>query len=362
MERKLRRCYWLLFFLLLSAIAWEGKNVWNMQKKTDFVSADSRAVAGRKDGGEMVYASGHPVGIYIKTEGVLVLGTQPVKAGHGKEESPAKNKLKSGDYILAVDETPVNAKKQFLSLVQKKEGEEMTLTILRGGERQKIKIKPAYSEENQCYQIGAWIRNDTQGIGTVTYVKENGEFAALGHGINDCDLGVHMMISGGSIYQTDIASIMKGEKKNPGEIIGTIDYTRENYLGDIGKNTICGVFGNLEKRREEYLHGEQMEVAKGKEIKTGNAWLRTSISGESKDYAIEIEKICLNKKEPQKALKIKVTDPSLIALTGGIIQGLSGSPIIQNNRLVGAVTHVFVDSPIMGYGICAETMMEESQG
>ncbi len=307
----------------------------------------------------MVYASGEPVGIYIRTDGVLVLGTQEVKDENGRSCTPAEHKLESGDYILAVNGEKLTSKQQFIACLQKNEDREAILTIRRKEEIQEIRVHPVYSDTDHCYQIGAWIRNDTQGIGTVTYITEDGSFAALGHGISDCDLGVQLAIAGGSIYETDIAAITKGKKKDPGELIGTIDYIPEKYLGVIGDNTVCGIFGKMENRRETFRNGARMEVADVGEIKTGKALLRTSISGESLDYAIEIEKISLNRQNAQKALRIKVTDPALIRLTGGIIQGLSGSPIIQNGKLIGAVTHVFVDDPTRGYGICAETMVEE---
>ena len=308
----------------------------------------------------MVYASGEPVGIYIRTDGVLVLGTQEVKGENGRTCTPAKHKLESGDYILAVNGEDVTSKQQFISFLQKNKDREAVLTIRRKEETQDIRVYPVYSETDHCYQIGAWIRNDTQGIGTVTYIMEDGSFAALGHGISDCDLGVQLDIAGGSIYETDIAAITKGKKKDPGEIIGTIDYISEKYLGVIGNNTVCGIFGKMENRLRSFRNGTLMEVAGAKEIRTGKALLRTSVSGKSRDYTIEIEKISLNRQDAQKALRIKVTDPELVNLTGGIIQGLSGSPIIQNGKLIGAVTHVFVDDPTRGYGICAETMMEES--
>lgn len=307
---------------------------------------------------QKVYASGEPIGIYIKTRGVLVLGTQQIRAADNQISSPAEHKLKSGDYILEINGKEISSKKEFQSALQKNGTKEVILTILRNGQEIKMKLHPVYSEENQCYQIGAWIRNDTQGIGTVTYIKENGEFAALGHGINDMDLGVHLDISGGSVYQTSIATIMKGKAENPGELIGSIDYIPENYLGNITSNTECGIFGTIEKNQNQFQNGELLEVAKAAEVKTGKAYLRTSISGKSKDYTIEIEKIMKNKKDSRKSIQIKVTDPELIELTGGIVQGLSGSPIIQDGKLVGAVTHVLVNDPTRGYGIFIENMLE----
>lgn len=374
MVQKLRRFYYLLLTAILFLIGASANKQFHLEEQMlqifqeQNISQEYRAGATKETlaSGEnkvkektMVYASGEPVGIYIKTKGILVLGTQEVKTKGNRSLSPAEHKLESGDYILAMNDAEITSKAQLISCLQKNEDKEAIFTISRKGEEQKIKIKPVYSEENNSYQIGAWIRNDTQGIGTVTYIKENGEFAALGHSISDCDLGVQFNIVGGSVYQTNIASIMKGKEKDPGEIIGTIDYIPENYLGDIYVNTSCGIFGILKNQQNTFKNGDLMEVADASEIQTGTAYLRTSLSGQSKDYTIKITKILLNKRDKQKALQIEVTDSALLDLTGGIIQGLSGAPIIKNGKLLGAVTHVFVDDPTKGYGICAETMVEQ---
>ena len=365
-KSRLRRFYFLLLTAVLFAAGAQAGELFHVEERLYDAAGEEdiretlAAGGDKKETKTKVYASGEPVGVYIKTRGVLVLGIQNVKTADNRTCSPAERKLESGDYILAMNGEDISSKAQFISCLQKNEEKEAVLTISRNGEEQQIKIQPVYSEEDHCYQIGAWIRNDTQGIGTVTYITEDGNFAALGHGISDCDLGVQLNIAGGSIYETDIASIMKGKAKDPGQVIGTIDYIPEKYLGNIGINSTCGIFGLIKNHQENFRNGQLMEVADASEIKTGKAFVRTSISGESRDYTIEIEKISLSKKDAQKALRIKITDPDLIALTGGIIQGESGSPIIQDGKLIGAVTHVFVDDPTRGYGICAETMMEEA--
>ncbi len=365
-KSRLRRFYFLLLTAVLFAAGAQAGELFHVEERLYDAAGEEdiretlAAGGDKKETKTKVYASGEPVGIYIKTKGVLVLGIQDVKTADNRTCSPAEHKLESGDYILAMNGEDISSKAQFISCLQKNEEKEAVLTISRNGEEQQIKIQPVYSEEDHCYQIGAWIRNDTQGIGTVTYITEDGNFAALGHGISDCDLGVQLNIAGGSIYETDIASIMKGKAKDPGQVIGTIDYIPEKYLGNIGINSTCGIFGLIKNHQENFRNGQLMEVADSSEIKTGKAFVKTSISGESRDYSIEIEKISLGKKDAQKALRIKITDPDLIALTGGIIQGESGSPIIQDGKLIGAVTHVFVDDPTRGYGICAETMMEEA--
>lgn len=365
-KSRLRRFYFLLLTAVLFAAGAQAGELFHVEERLYDAAGEEdiretlAAGGDKKETKTKVYASGEPVGIYIKTKGVLVLGIQNVKTADNRTCSPAEHKLESGDYILAMNGEDISSKAQFISCLQKNEEKEAVLTISRNGEEQQIKIQPVYSEEDHCYQIGAWIRNDTQGIGTVTYITQDGNFAALGHGISDCDLGVQLNIAGGSIYETDIASIMKGKAKDPGQVIGTIDYIPEKYLGNIGINSTCGIFGLIKNHQENFRNGQLIEVADASEIKTGKALVRTSISGESRDYTIEIEKISLGKKDAQKALRIRITDPDLIALTGGIIQGESGSPIIQDGKLIGAVTHVFVDDPTRGYGICAETMMEEA--
>lgn len=353
MAQKQRCSYFFVFAAVLTGILFLG---YRSCDRSDGAIIKTDASVSQK-----VYASGEPIGIYIKTKGVLVLGTQQVREADNQISSPSEHKLKSGDYILEMNGKEIHSKKELQTALQNNGTKEIILTVLRNGQEIKTKLHPVYSEEDQCYQIGAWIRNDTQGIGTVTYIKENGDFAALGHGINDSDLGVHLDISGGSVYQTSIATIMKGKAENPGELIGSIDYIPENYLGNIKSNTECGIFGTIETNQNQFKNSQLLETAKASEVKTGKAYLRTSISGKRKDYTIEIEKIMKNKKDSRKSIQIKVTDPELIELTGGIVQGLSGSPIIQDGKLVGAVTHVLVNDPTRGYGIFIENMLDAAE-
>ena len=346
MREKLKQFYIVLLVFILTIMGQYGhvlqtEAVFSTQKET--VSAKSQTgkrLTGQKSE-EKVYASGMPIGIYIKTEGILVLGLQQIDG----KNSPASCKIKAGDYILKLNAQNITTKQQFIRLLQKNGEKEVVLTLKRKNKKIKVKVQPVYSAKNKCYQIGVWIRNDTQGIGTITFIREDGTFAALGHGINDGDIGVRFLIEGGSAYRTNISSILKGKSGMPGEIIGTIDYSPQNYLGEIYANTNGGILGKITENKKA-------------EVKTGKAYLRSSISGKSKDYSIEIEKVFFHEKNSLKTLKIRVTDSELITLTGGIIQGLSGSPILQNGKLVGAVTHVLIDNPQMGYGIFAESMLE----
>lgn len=358
MRENLRKFYVVILVLILSVMGQYGQHL----QLEDAFSVQTEGQANRtkkaQEGEEKVYASGVPIGIYVKTEGILVLGVQQVEEKDGKVSSPASCKIKAGDYILKLNNTTISTKQQFIKLLQKNKEKEIILTLKRKNRKIKVKLRPVYSVKNDCYQIGVWIRNDTQGIGTVTFIREDGTFAALGHGISDGDIGVQFLIEGGSAYRANISSIMKGKAGRPGEVVGTIEYVPGNYLGEIYANTSGGIFGKITKNKREFCTGEKIPVAKKTEIETGKAYIRSSVSGESKDYTIAIEKIFLHEKDSLKTLKIKVTDPELIGLTGGIIQGLSGSPILQNGKLVGAVTHVLIDNPEMGYGIFAESMLE----
>ncbi|MCI6859298.1 MAG: PDZ domain-containing protein [Eubacterium sp.] len=346
MGKKLRLYYFLVLLLLLSILGGYGNYL-----HKESLSASSDNVK------EFVYASGVPIGIYIKTDGILVLGIQKIKAENGRTVSPADCKLKAGDYILKLNKNKITSKKQFIRLLQRNGERDIILTIKRNDRISTVKLRPVFSKDNECYQLGIWIRNDTQGIGTVTAIKNDGTFFALGHGISDNNLGIRLKIEGGSIYRTSISSILKGKPGNPGEIIGTIDYFPGNYLGSVSKNTNGGIRGKLSKCQTDFCVGDPLPVASKNEVKKGNAYLRSSISGKSRDYTIEIEKVLSKDKNSLKSLRIKVTDPELLRLTGGIIQGLSGSPIIQNGKLAGAVTHVLVDDPTKGYGIFLENMM-----
>lgn len=316
-----------------------------------------------------VYVSGEPVGIYIRTRGLLVLGTQELEDSDGiKKSDPSGKKLMAGDYILKADNQDMNSRRELMDFLKKNREKEVLFTIMRKGEKQKIRIRPVYSGKNDTWQIGAWVRSDTQGIGTITCICPDGSFLALGHGISDYDLGVPMDISGGCICRADISTVIKGAARHPGEIVGSVDYSPGSYLGSVSTNSPLGIRGSLKRRpgispRDNSAgicdRGEKdlLPVASKSQVKKGKAFLRTSISGKSQDYTIKIEKIWPDKKDRQKTLGIRVTDERLLNMTGGIIQGLSGSPIIQEGKLAGAVTHVMVNDPARGYGILAEDML-----
>lgn len=306
--------------------------------------------------GKTVTPCGVPIGIYMETRGILVVGTGVVNGTDGLDYEPALNIVQSGDYIVSVDGKPVSGKEDLMQKVNESGGTEIVLEVLRNGEKTKLKLEPVKSSSSE-YKIGLWVRDDTQGIGTLTYVDEDGNFGALGHGINDVDTSTLLSIQDGTLYQADILSITKGERGVPGELSGMIHYQESGKLGTINENTECGIFGKLNRLPDGYQVGSPVEMAFKQEVESGPATILCAVDGQMKEYDVEIEKINLGSKDVNKSMVIHVTDENLLALTGGIVQGMSGSPILQHGKLIGAVTHVFIQDATSGYGIFAENMI-----
>lgn len=305
-----------------------------------------------------VIPCGLPIGIYVKTEGMLVLDTQILSCKDGLNYEPAKNIVKAGDYILQVNGKQVDGKEEFRKLVTDSEGKDMKLLINRDGKKFQVSVTPIMTKEG-TYKLGIWVRDDTQGLGTLTYISGN-KFGALGHGISDMDTGTRMEIEGGSLYEARILSVQKGEKGNPGELVGQVRYGENQYLGTIDKNTGFGIYGTLAKPLSGFSRKQSIPIGLKQEVKPGKAKVRVVLDGVSKDYDIVIEKVDGSNKNIKKGMVLRITDKELLQKTGGIVQGMSGSPIIQNGKFIGAITHVFVDDPTRGYGVFAETMLTEA--
>ena len=304
---------------------------------------------------------GEPVGIHIKTKGVMVLGTGTITDASGNSQEPAKGIVKSGDYIQGVDGVPVSDISDMTKLVEESCGAPVMLNILRGDEVIDLQVIPVLSSGGD-YKTGIWIRDDTQGIGTVSFVDENNHFAALGHGITDVDTSLLIDIGGGSLYPSSVSSIIKGENGEPGEMVGTIYYSQNNRFGTIEKNTSAGIFGELQENCPwQYDDAKALEVGFKQELHVGPARILCCIDGQVQAYDIHINSIDYNSHEDNKDFVIEITDEALLEKTNGIIQGMSGSPIIQDNKLVGVTTHVFLNDCKRGYGIFAETMLGEMQ-
>jgi stage IV sporulation protein B len=307
-----------------------------------------------------VIPSGMPIGIYVNTDGVLVLGTGDVACADGMNYEPALNILKSGDYIVAINGKSIATIEEVMDSVHNSNGNSMEISVRRNKEIIKLKVTPVKSTDGY-YKIGVWIREDTQGIGTLTYTTTDGKFGALGHPITDMDTGTVLEIKEGSIFTTQIIDIVKGKSGEPGEILGIINQNPKNKIGTINSNTSQGIYGNLNNNRNKIKEGKVIEIGLKQDIKLGKAYIRCMVENEIKDYEIEIEKINLNPSAENKGMVIRITDERLLNITNGIIQGMSGSPIIQDNKLIGAVTHVFIQDSTKGYGTFIENMIINSK-
>lgn len=301
--------------------------------------------------------AGTPIGIYVKTEGVLVVGVGEFTGADGTGKAPSKYILKTGDYITAVDGRKVEGKAHFMSIVSDSSGKEMILTVKRDEEVLDVKIEPEKNTSGE-YKLGIWVRDNAQGIGTLTYVDSEGKFGALGHGINDIDTSDLLALDGGTLYHTEIIGIRKGIDGVPGEMTGMIDYSDNNILGEITTNSQAGIYGFGNDRLVDELQGTSMPIALKQEIKIGPAQILCTVDNYVEAYDVEIIDLKLENDNVNRGIVLEITDPRLLETTGGIIQGMSGAPIIQNGRIVGAVTHVLVNDSAKGYGIFIETMLE----
>jgi stage IV sporulation protein B len=300
---------------------------------------------------------GCPVGIYMETDGIMVIDSGSVTTMTGSEVRPAENILQAGDYIEQVNGVVLGSKEELIEAIENSDGEALILSVRRKEELIEVAVTPVLTQDGS-YKAGIWVRDDMQGIGTLTYVTQD-SFGALGHGVNDIDTGLLVESSSGELRKASIASIIPGDAGTPGSVVGTVDYSEEGQLGTIEQNTDCGITGTVLDMDvlPDDVAREAVPIGLKQDAHTGTATLRCDVSGEMKDYEIEITAVHMGSAHSTKGLEIQVTDPELLELTGGIIQGMSGSPILQDGKLIGAVTHVFVNNPAKGYGIFVEDMM-----
>ena len=307
---------------------------------------------------EELIPGGIPVGIYVQTDGVFVIGTGKIDTDSGQIESPAKNIIKTGDYITSVQGVSISRKQELIKQLAEFKEEELILGIRRKEENIEVAVHPLIGENGA--QIGVWVRDDTQGVGTLTYITESGKFGALGHGISDADSELLMEVSNGRLYDCEIFHITKGQKGTPGKLSGKIVYSQSNLYGEVTGNLSGGIYGTANTHLLESVEYEKMPIALRQEVMEGEAVILSSVDGSLKEYKVEIKKVHKGEEDVNKGMELTVTDERLLELTGGIVQGMSGSPVIQNGRIVGAVTHVFVNNPEKGYGIFIEEMLKNS--
>lgn len=306
---------------------------------------------------QKVMPAGNAVGIYLESKGIMVLGTAEIRGQDGFLYHPSQDILQEGDYLLSVNGTAVRSIRQVSAMLQENREKPVNLGLQRGNNRIEVKVEPVYTDEG-TYQLGIWLREDTEGIGTMTCITEDNHFVALGHGITDVDTGKLIRLQQGGLYPASIRQIIAGKKGTPGELFGSVLLSENQKIGNVKANNLWGISGEIEQEEYQYQPGQGIPIALKQEIKTGPATIRCQIDDEVREYDIEIEEIEINAKD-LKGLVLRVTDSELLEKTGGIVQGLSGSPIIQNGKMIGAVTHVFVNDPSHGYGIFIENMLAE---
>lgn len=304
-----------------------------------------------------IFVSGSTVGMYMETDGVLIIDTGEILSEGGETKEPAKNIVKPGDYIVALNDEKISRKKDLIDDLKKLEGEEVILDVVRNGKTVPVSITPAKDKQGE-YKLGIWVRDNTQGIGTLTFVDENGNYGALGHGISDVDTGELLEIQDGALYQAQILGIQKGAKGSPGELSGLIRYEPGKIIGSIETNSKNGIYGHFTGDGKSPISLKKMPVGYKQEVTEGKASILCCVEDEVKEYQAEITKIDMNHSDTNKSFVIRVADPKLLSVTGGIVQGMSGSPVLQNGKIIGAVTHVFVQDSTSGYGIFIENMME----
>ena len=301
---------------------------------------------------------GKAIGMKLYTEGVLVVGMSEIEGKKPYENSG----IETGDKIIEIDNNQIDNTDELIECVNNSNGKELEIKYISDNEEKTTSIEPVKTSSNE-YKLGLWVRDAAAGVGTLTfYEPSTGEFGALGHGINDVDTYELIDIASGELVTTDIIDIVKGEDGSPGEIRGTID--NGTSLGNIYKNTSFGIYGNIDNVAKLNLtQYKEYEVANRNEITTGKAEILCELeNGKTQSYEIEIQRLFLENNENNKSMLIKVTDEELIEKTGGIIQGMSGAPIIQNGKFIGAVTHVLVNDAKTGYAVFGDLMIKQMRG
>ncbi len=306
---------------------------------------------------QYVIAGGNIFGVKLYTEGVIVVGVDDVATKNGNVSPAAEAGLKSGDVIISVNGERLDSTDEFSRLVEASHGKEMTLTVLRDGKEKILSLTPAVNKTDSKPRAGIWVRDSSAGIGTVTFIDpQTGVFGGLGHAVCDVDTGKLMPLSQGEAVEATVSGCYRGSAGHPGELCGTFS---KKVMGALLENTQAGIFGTAENTDKT---APTVPVAVKSEVHTGYAQIIATVDENGPQYYdIEITKIYTAGDSGFRNMSVRVTDERLIELTGGIVQGMSGSPIIQDSMLVGAVTHVFVNDPKQGYAIFAENMLDAAK-
>ncbi len=306
--------------------------------------------------------SGRCIGINLKTDGLLVVGISDFERIDGVKVSPCKNvNIRTGDVVKKANGKILTSTNELKEMIENLRGEKIELEILRNEKYHKVNVRAQLDKLEGAYKIGLWLRDSTAGIGTMTYIDPNDKsFASLGHGITDSDTGKLIPSGKGVINDATVFSVKKGRRGEPGELQGVF-LTGEGKKGEILCNTPVGIFGKVDDIRE-FTSGNPIPIGLKNEVREGEAYIICDVDDQKTEtFTIEIEKINSDFSHTSKGMIIRITDKKLLQKTGGIVQGMSGSPIVQDGRLIGAVTHVFVNDPTRGYGIFIENMLSEAE-
>ena len=316
-----------------------------------------RSIASQK-----VIACGYPIGIKLKTSGVMIINISGVILDDGSKVSPAeKAGLLAGDAIIKAGGKDIASIKDLVSIIENSGGKSISITYQRQNIKHDTVINPIKSAEDTEYRIGVWVRDSSAGIGTLTFIDpQNQIYGALGHGINDIDTGSLLQVGSGQLLRSNIRSIKKGVKGVPGELEGDF-LDKLQVIGDIEMNCDFGVFGKIDYDLKTDNGGRIMSIGSHSMVHPGQASILACLHDNVvEEFKIEIERISKWELNTTKNMVLKITDTRLLNATGGIVQGMSGSPIIQDGRLIGAVTHVFINDPVKGYGVFIESMLQRS--
>lgn len=308
---------------------------------------------------EMVYVGGIPVGITLKNRGLIIIGKTDIITEFGLKSTINSSDVQNGDILITIENREINTTEELSKIINEEQflGKKLNIVLLRNGKQIAATLEPQLDINSKKYKAGLWVREETLGIGTLTYIKESDKrFGALGHPVADPDTGEALAIIKGETSNCTITGFVKGERGKAGELKGVI--SKGEKTGTIDKNNTFGVFGNYSGTYVNPIYLNPVAIMPHKDIKPGKAKIITTIDGKTpKEYDIEIIKNFNQTKPSDKNLVIRITDKELLSKTGGIVQGMSGSPIIQNGKLCGAVTHVFINDPTKGYGIFADFMI-----
>ena len=337
-----------------SQVSLTAKDEGDAQMILSLLGFPIKTVSVRVAPNRMVVPGGQSIGVAINMEGVLVVGASDV----GAINSPARNAgLRAGDLIQSVNGQAITDASHLSEMIAS--GNQSQLGILRAGRALTVDILPVQDGRDSAYRLGAWVRDSTAGVGTLSFYEPTTHaFGALGHAITDADTGSVLTVSEGGIYESDIVGVMRGKMGAPGELLGEF-FDDARYLGDVSVNGPYGIYGHAEKDIQNALYPTGIPILARSEVYEGSAQILTTLdSGGIRAFDCEITKLFRQDSASQRGMTVRITDPELLNATGGIVQGMSGSPIIQDGKIAGAVTHVFINDPTQGYGMYIEWMLD----